>query len=627
MRKIILLIACFLVWSPWASAQESASPGGKYQLETPFDGDVAFGYRWVLQDGNTTAGEYEYLHSSLAGQAKIEYDPLPNRFLFESYVNNTHDYFTEADYSYSDVVMFTANARKFYRNLHHWSIGVDDPLTASPSMTDFNPDDTYFADTGMTGARLRLKVPDFPFHLYLEAKTYEKKGEIQQRFMRSFLNGFSKASETRDIDYETREAKATINSHVNLVEIEYSHAEKTFGDSRDKSLTDATAVTYTHNQISDTESSTDTFKIHTSHTGRIAAAFTYSAGERKNTDSMVKADFVNAGGDFTWIPDKAVTVSLKYRHHEVSPDAPATVSSVSLLGTTIYSVKDAISYTRDISSGMVRVRATDSLTLRAEAIYDQLTRDFETGTWLLDKDITRLTYRLGATYRLTSRFLMRADASHQTANVPADSVDNTYANTTDNARGSVTWTPVSWYSILLSGGTTIEKRDTMAPPFTGSRETHRNRAQGSMTFVIDKKTAIIPSYAFFQNKQTMPIAYTDIANGIIVEDGVPYGDIAHLASLAVTHSLSDVVTIMADASRCWSRGSWQNADVVAGSNGIADYSNLNMVTNELGGEVQLHFNKNVGSDFRYRYRNIDDRLDDAEDGTVQIILATLTVTW
>lgn len=628
MRKIILLTLCTLLWASWATAQEAAAPGGAPHL-TAFDGDVAFGYRWVLQDGNLFAGEYEYPHSSLAGEAKIEYDPLPNRFLFEAYVDNEKDYFTEFDYSYSDMVMFTYTGRKFYRNMHHFSIGEDDPSSASPSMTDFDPTGQYFTDSGINALRLRLKTPEFPLHLYLEAKSHEKHGTIQQRFMRSFSDGFAKASDARNIDFETEEAKITMNSHLQFVEVEYSHAIKEFGNTRDKAMADVTAVAYTHNQVSDTEASTDTFKIHTSHTGRIAAAATYSAGDRKNTDSNVKADFTNAGLDFTWIPDKDVTVSLKYRHHEVSQDGPSTVTSVSLdpSGTTTYAVRDALSTTRDIMSGLVRYRATEKLTLRAEVLQDQRTREFNDAEWKLDKEISRLTMRLGATYYVHRRLILRGDISHQSADVPANSVDNTYADATDTARGSVTWVPVAWFNMVLSGGTVMEKRDEQAYPFTGPRETTRNRAQGSFTFLAGKKTAITPSYAYFQNTTTTPIAYTDITHGVTVEDGVPYGDTSHTASLALTHSLTDIVTVSAYGTRTWSRGSWRNAGVVPGSSGIAEYSNLNLVVSEVGGDVQLHFNKNVGSEFRYRNRTIDDRLDDTEDGTFQALLAMLTVAW
>ena len=626
MRKLILLILCMLLAASWAMAQEAAAPAGAPHM-TAFEGDVVFGYRWAIHDGNLFAGEYEYPHSSLAGDVKIEYDPLPNRFLFEAYVHGEKDYHTEFDYSYSDMVMFNFVGRKFYRNMHHFDIGEDDLGTASPSMTDFDPTGEYFTDNAMNFARLRLKTPEFPLHLYLEARNLEKHGTIQQRFMRSFSNGFAKASDRRTIDFETTEAKVTVNSHLQYVEVELSQAVKEFSNTQNKAMTDVTAVAYTHNQVSDTESSTSTMKVHTSHTGRIAAAATYSGGERENKDSRVKADFANAGLDFTWIPDKDVTVSFKYRHHEVSQDGPATVDSVSLTGTTTYNVRDALSTTRDVVSGYVRYRATDKLTLRAEAAQDQWSREFNATEWNLDKEITRLTMRLGATYYVHRRFVLRGDVAHQAADVPSNSVDNTYADTVDTARGSAIWAPTTWFSMVLSGATVMEKRDEQAFPFVGPRETTRNRAQGSFTFLIGKNTAITPSYAYFQNKTTAPLAYTDSANGITVEDGVPYGDTAHLVSLAATHSLTDVVTVSAEAARSWSRGSWQNSGAVAGSSGISGYSSLRLVESELGGDVQLHFDKNIGSELRYRYRTIDDKLDDAEDGTFQTILAMLTVAW
>ncbi len=623
MKKTLFLIACILAWSPAAPAQQSAAGGGL----TAFDGDIAFGYRWVLQEGGTAAGEYEYLHPSLAGRALIEYAPLPHRFLFETFVENEKDVYGEFDYAYSDLVMFMSHVRKSYHNLPHLSLGEDDPLTASPSMTDLDPQGEYFNESTMARAHLRLKTPDFPFHLYLEARSLEKKGTVQQRFMRSFANGFARASQAREIDFETTEAKVIVNSHVNFLEIEYSRAVKEFGNARDKALSDSTAVDYTHNQVSDTESATDTIKVHTSHTGRIAAAATYSSGERENLDSKVKAEFVNAGGDLTWIPSKDVTVSLKYRRHEVTQEAPATVDSVSLTGATTYPVKDAIGYTKDAVSGYVRYRATDRLTVRAEAVHDTLTREFDPGAWALDEEITRVTARFGATYRLSNRMMLRGDVSRQTADAPADSVENTYADTTDSARGLLTWMPASWFNLSLSAGTVRETRDDLAAPFTGARETERNRAQTSLSFLAGKRTAIIPTYAFYQNKNASAVAYTDASNGITSEEKVPYGDTAHVAALAATHALTDNVTLTADAARTWSRGSWRNAGTVAGSGGIADLTNLKLIETEAGGEVAVRYSKNVGAELRYRYRELDDRIDDAEDGKVQLILATLTVAW
>jgi hypothetical protein len=52
-----------------------------------------------------------------------------------------------------------------------------------------------------------------------------------------------------------------------------------------------------------------------------------------------------------------------------------------------------------------------------------------------------------------------------------------------------------------------------------------------------------------------------------------------------------------------------------------------VVENQVGADLSLQYTKNLGTDFRYSYRDIDDEIDDALDGTNQIMLATLTYKW
>jgi hypothetical protein len=99
MKKIIYLIALIVLLAPPLWAQEKTAAEGLYQLGTPFEGDVRFGYRWNMTSGNRQAGEYGYQHPSAAGSAVIEFDPLPTRMLLETYVLNSKDYFAEFDYS------------------------------------------------------------------------------------------------------------------------------------------------------------------------------------------------------------------------------------------------------------------------------------------------------------------------------------------------------------------------------------------------------------------------------------------------------------------------------------------------------------------------------------------------
>jgi len=379
------------------------------------------------------------------------------------------------------------------------------------------------------------------------------------------------------------------------------------------------------------ESSTDTIKVHTSHTGRIAAAVTYSAGDRKNKDSGAKADFTNAAGDISWIPTKDVTVAVKYRHYEVDASNPDTVSSVGLFGPTTYAVRNAINYQKDILTGLVRYRATKDLTVRGELGFENLNRDVWTGdpsgSWALDDKVKKTLARLGATYLLTNRIMLRGDLSRQSATVPANSVDYTYPETSDQARLTVTWVPKPWLNMLVSGSTVREERSALNAPFADKRTAERDRLLGSFTFLVGKATSVTPSYSFFQNKQNGPIAYTDPTTAITAETGVPYADTAHVAALTVSHSMSDSLVITADVGKSWSRGSWQNTGVVAGSDGIADLTNVKLVQTTASADVAVMVSKALGYNLRYQIRRLDDKLDDTQDGTNQIALATLTLKW
>lgn len=639
---LFILIACMLLVAPPASAQEQKPGQGAYVLETPFDGDVGAGYRDVNQKGSPMAGEYEYLKSSLAADAVIEYDPLPNRILFELFMNNTKDYHGEFDYSYGDIVMFNGLARKLYRNMRHLSLGEDDPATASPSFTDYDPEDEYYAQVGSTSGRIRLKTPDFPLHVYLEAKNQEEHNKMQVRFLESFSGGMNKASRTRDVDYETNEVKATVNSHLGPVEVEYIRAQKTFEEAYDKVMTDTvpgTTSTYVHHLVPEIESSSDTFKVHTSHTGRVAASATYSSGEKENKDSGAQAAFVNAAGDLTLIPWRDLTVSVKYRHYEVDPDSPATITAPTFGGATAtYDVRQSIASTRDQVSGMVRFRVTDRLVMRAEYAWENLLRDVWPGYdtlpsgdpayWTLDQRVTKSTGRLGATYRLTNRLMLRGDVSRQTADHPEGSVDNTYPDTSDAARATVSWMPASWFNVLVSGGTVREQIDQLGAPFSGSRSTEGNRALGSFTFLVGKKTSITPSYAFFQNKVSSAVAVQDATTGAMTaETDVPYADVTHLGAIAVAYALNEVVTLSAEAGRAYSRGQFRVSQTVPGTTEIAELSDLKTVDTTATAEVRVQLTKYLGGDLRYRFRKIDDILDETQDGTMQIVYAGMRLAW
>ena len=92
MKKIVSTVLIIMLWASFAAAQQDMTVTETEGLGTPFEGHVRFGYRWVSLDGNSKAGEYDYLHSSAAGSLNLEWDPLPHRFMLESYYLNEKDF-------------------------------------------------------------------------------------------------------------------------------------------------------------------------------------------------------------------------------------------------------------------------------------------------------------------------------------------------------------------------------------------------------------------------------------------------------------------------------------------------------------------------------------------------------
>ena len=194
--------------------------------------------------------------------------------------------------------------------------------------------------------------------------------------MRGYTGGLDLVSQSRDIDWNTQEVRVGVNSHLGPVEFDYNHAEKKF-ESRgiDRVLYDDYAlVTVPHNLVPDLKSSSDTVKVHTSLTGRIVAAATYSDGEKKNEDSGAKANFQNTAGDLTLTPVAGLVLALKYRHYDLSVEhsGHGYCSRVSGLH---FSVRDSISSQRDVMTGAHSVPTEREDDGQGEYTVDTIERD------------------------------------------------------------------------------------------------------------------------------------------------------------------------------------------------------------------------------------------------------------
>ena len=574
----------------------------------------------------------------------MEWDPLPHRFLLESYYLNNKDYFGEADYAFKDIVIFNGYTRGVFHNLDHYVLGPDDPTTPSPSFTDMNPGALYSVENTMRRAYIRFKTPDFPFHLYADVWTVDREGTIQQIFLRGFTGGLNIVSQSRDIDWNTQEIRVGANSHLGPVEVDYSHMEKTFQSLADSVLYDTYPIPGSnpvpHNLTPNLESSSDTVKIHTSYSGRLVATGTYTNGERKNDYSGARAQYWNAGGDVTYMPITSVMFVLKYRHYDLDFSNPSTVINVTPTALVAVNVRDSIASSRDVLSATVRYRATDRLTLRGEYVNENIDRT--TGTqgatlppppvnapafWDVPANTTKNTAKIALAYRIMNKLNFRADYSYMKVDNPAYDTDPNKAQT---ARASLTWSPSTWVNTLLSYSTVHETRDELDAPLAGgSRDATRNQGLASVTFVVGSRASITASYAYFLNKVDQTITFEDGTGAFSLEPGVPYQDVANVGSLALTYAPVDRVNLTASASRSYTRGNFSlmGTSTVTNVGGIAELSNMKVVDSVYAAGIEMQLGKNLGSDIRYQYRKYEDQIDSSQDGTENSLLATLSMKW
>lgn len=620
-----------------------------------FDGDISVGYRWISPAGSARSGEYEYFQKSDVLFAVTEWDRLPHRFMLEYHSLNERDFFKALDYSFGDIVVFNAVSRRLHHNLDHYSFGTDDASTPSQSFTDSDPLAVYATQNTFNTLFLRLKTPDFPLHVYAEARGIEKEGMVQQRFLRGYFGDINKVSLSRGIDWRSREGRVGVNSHLGPVEMDYNHTEIRFDAGGEKVLYDdyndagnppvRRSDTYPHNLVPDLESSSDTIRMHTSYTGRIVAAGTYTTGEKENRDSGARTGYWNAAGDLTLMPIKGLAIFFKYRHYDLNAENPDRVTMTGQTSTYVYNVRDSISSRKDVMSGAVRYRATERMTIKGEYSVEKTERrvGIDSATmpldvpdttgrttpayWEVAPETKKTTARLSATYRIMKRLSLHADYSHMEVDDPAYNLDPDEA---DAARLSLSWMPSLKITALACYSGVREKRGRLGPPLAGGeRQASRDQALGGVTVLLGNRSSITTTYAYFRNQADHTITYNIGADTVVptIEPGIPYDDIAHVGSLFLTHAISDATTITAEAARSYSRGAFRNSGGVQYTTGIAEFSDLSIVEDIFAAGIETALDKGIVAGLRYQYRKYNDRIEDANDGKTQIWLASMSVKW
>ncbi len=457
-----LIIVCGMVAPAMAAdarqGAENSMPLPSYQSKTRFFA----GYRWVNLDDSERAGEYQDLHSSLTVGIDALSCPLPHRFHLNGEFLNKNDVYADTGYAYSDLLLF----RDIFVRVHHNLDHSDYQYSGEPpkiNYEDRNVGDRYSTDVSNNFLSLRLKAPNFPFHIFLKHRYVDKEGSIQQRFLLGGFDNIHKISETRRIDWRSNAITLEVNSHLGPMEIEYTHDFSRFDPGGDNVLYDFYPATgarsadiYPHNVIPETESRANSLKLHTSYTGRIVASVTLDNGHRKNNYSGAVADTWQGAVDVSWVSDPSLMFFFKYRHRDLALDNPDSVTLSGLAHTMTYPVRRSISSRKDIFPLSASLRPISRLTIIPAYHFEHLARQDSAAWRVLPKYTDIHSIKLTAYARSLNQLKVKAIYDYKYDDHPAYNIEPDSSN---QIRFSTTYLPAPWLTALLDYSLTLSTRD------------------------------------------------------------------------------------------------------------------------------------------------------------------------
>jgi hypothetical protein len=640
-RLFIIIIFAIFFLNPNTSAQETNDTKHVYR-------NLKFYSCLNLVDlnGSAQVAEYEYLHNSvtLDGEARFIY--LPHRMHLDLSIKNEKDHYLDLSYAYKDIILFRGRNNSMYHNLENIRLLDLDPLTPSPGINILDAGDDYGVQNNIGNFLLRLKTPNFPFHLFVEGTLIRKDGKQQQRFISgsAYFNEIVRASRDRDIDWESEDITIGTNSHLGPVEIEFLHGEKRFYNKGDDALYDnyssagfgtllRDAGIYPHNLVPDLKGSYNTLKIHTSYTGRIVASATFSNIERENLSSNTRADYLRGYAEVTWMPGEKLTLFLNYRYTDRDVDNPDTVTIHDLSNpsnTYVYDVRQSISSVSKRLSATARYRVFNGLTLKLGYSRDIIKRE-DVEEWIIPERTTEDNISVTADLRLKKNLRIKTEYIHTLTDNPPTNIE---PDTSDEGRVSITWLPLKWLSTLFSYR--IEDGDRNNLQFlditADNRHIRRHRFHSSVTLMTLKDLSLTLSYFYLSDKINQDIEYHDAEGIPHIDSYVPYKDISHNYSADITYIPHEKIEMNIGFNHTRSEGRFYPDDInLTEPVSIASFSELKTEGTVYYIVGRYTLGKNFSSGFHYRYSRLDDILDnphdDVEDGRAHILLLTLSKEW
>jgi hypothetical protein len=590
-----------------------------------FDLSGKAGYRYI--DTHRYGGrvlEYDYQHSSGTGNIEMETKTDSYRIFLDSEYLNDKDYNLETDIIYGEGLRLFVDIYNLYHNLDHLPLGSPTTIKGGPLLLpNVNPEDKNQADNYGIGlsnrsATLRFKFPKYPAHININGREYEKRGMAQQKFLEeSCVNRCHKISQTRGINFITKEINIEGDGHFGPVDIIYNHNIRNFEDKNlsinspfGPSFGYRKAGIFSHNVNPEIESSSDSIKVHTSLTGRIVSSLAFKIGRRRNEYSTARVHFKNGSGNLTIIPFKYSYIRFRYIHEDIDNKNPEIVMSQDL--TKRFSVRDSVSLDKNKFITTFNYRAFKKVNLNGEYERREIKRT-NYDLWELPQKTLKEMWKFRVKIKPWKNLDLNTSYTHKDTDNPAYSIEATRSN-----KGSIgfTWMPI--VNSQINGNYKILSEKNKEK----DRENKRNTLLLNFLFTPCENININASYFYLKHDIESDIRFGREEGFVIFDDDINYKIRNHTYILSLDYRLNSRMRFLWNIRENRSKGLFlpRAAD-------ITEFSAVKFIERGLSFGFDYQFINGLSTSLTYKYKSFNDQVNSYLDGTAQLIMFTFNKKW
>jgi hypothetical protein len=580
------------------------------------------------------------------------------------------NYLSDSDNQGSLAIDFGGHYRVFlntealFHNIPAERYGWDTVRLSNGNVVNYDLQPATNASYGITvrqdQALLRGKPTDYPFHFDLGFRRLTREGTRQLRFADVQFAAPTNTIYNRSVtvDQAMYEGTAGVDAHLGYIDIVNQFQIRQFVDHQaipqqvlyQPQFNGATLLRnggfLQHNENPDSRYWANTLRLHTSISGGLVGALSYTYGQRQSFSSLTdisgaaeaKTILRNMAGDLTYTPVPELTASVKYRRQVTEYELPPNIVRLPSGGGTgvgdVIPLQVPVESRLDSLTSALVYRPINWLVLKGEFKGDFVRREADSvgqvQSWLLQHQEDRYQGRVTAVATPIKGLRLKGLYGYAATSNPL------YKTTFDDKHfGEL----IATYNRANLFGTSLSYRETSESMPDAQRKQRSVTTNGWVNPL--PRLTLNASFAYLQTGAERVVEYPvlTVTPNTVTNFTVPgsYQASSHIYGIsAIVHPIDQLdVTVgyqQVRSDSVFNPGALPNQPVASSLatyslDGISDLSRTQTVEHEVTTRIDYRVTTNLSSTVEYLYRVIHDHVDSSLNGGAHQIMASVGFKW